>query len=68
MPQSDWRPIASAPRNGTLVLFYAPSYEDLPEMMGVCAYHPDGGWCVDELRNVTHWMPLPAPPEAADGQ
>jgi len=27
-------------------------------MIGQASYHPDAGWCVDELRQATHWMPV----------
>ena len=57
-----WFPIAPAPTDGTRVRIYAPAYRDpeniLPELICEAQYHPDGGWCVDELRFVTHWQPL----------
>jgi hypothetical protein len=58
-----WRPIAEAPRDGTRVLVWAAPYDDLEGFHTIAAYHADAGWCVCELRYVTHWMPLPAPPE-----
>jgi hypothetical protein len=69
--EQDWQPIATAPRDGTEVLVYARVLH--PEKWGVhlepmvCAasYHPDAGWCVCEIRDATHWRPLPAPPAAA---
>ncbi len=62
-----WRPVETAPKDGTVVLVYAPEREGLRSIICTCNYHPDGGWCVDELRFVTHWRPLPAPPkEKAD--
>lgn len=64
---SEWRPIETAPKDGTLFLVWAPGSEfDLPDMMSLCAWHPDGGFCVCELRYPTHWMPLPAPPPKGD--
>ena len=54
-----WRPIAEAPTDGTVVLVYAPSYEDLPSMITTAAYSEYAGWCVDELRTVTHFRALP---------
>ena len=59
---SEWQPIETAPKDGTLVIVFAPSIYDLSEIVCVAAYHLDAGWCVDELREVTHWMPLPTPP------
>ncbi len=56
--RGEWQPIATAPTDGTPVKVYAAPYEDLPGFQAVAAYHPDGGWCVCELRTVTHWQPL----------
>lgn len=69
--EQEWQPIETAPRDGTEVLVYARVLH--PEKWGVhlepiiCAasYHPDAGWCVCEIRDVTHWRPLPTPPAAA---
>ena len=57
-----WQPIETAKTDGTLVIVYAPPSHGLTGLVTVCAYHPDGGWCVCELREVTHWHPLPGPP------
>jgi hypothetical protein len=54
-----WQGIASAPTDGSLIWYQTDSYEDLPIIEGVCAYHPDAGWCVDELRDVARWKPVP---------
>lgn len=63
-----WQPISTAPEDGTVVWVYTAAYDDLPAFQGPCAYHPDAGWCTDELRWVTHWVPLQtvylAPPHA----
>lgn len=58
-----WQPIATAPTTGELVLLWAAEREGLAAFVTIGAYHPSAGWCVDELREVTHWQPLPAPPE-----
>ncbi|TXH14962.1 MAG: DUF551 domain-containing protein [Hyphomicrobiaceae bacterium] len=58
----DWQPISTAPRDGTLFLAWAPAAEGLPAMFSLCAWHPDAGFCIDELREASHWMPLPDPP------
>ena len=63
-----WRPIETAPRDGTLCMVWAAPYQDLNGFVTWCAYHEDGGWCIDELRKVTHWMPLPDGPSAAAHQ
>jgi hypothetical protein len=61
---AQWRPIATAPKNeATVVLVYAAAIEDLPAFQTYCTWHPDAEWCVDELRPVTHWRPLPPHPK-----
>jgi len=58
----DWQPIETAPKDGTCVLVFVAARDDLPSFVTTCAWHKDAGWCADELRSVTHWMPLPDPP------
>jgi len=53
-----WMPISTAPKDGTLVWAYTAEREGLPAFQSACAYHPDAGWCTDELRYVTHWRPM----------
>lgn len=61
-----WRPIATAPKDGTSILVS----DGRPEGCLVVAWHY-GGWVYDWHRHdgpaladaPTHWMPLPAPPE-----
>lgn len=57
------QPIETAPQDGTEVWVYvaeeSAGWDDpLPAFECKAAYHPDAGWCVDELRQVTHWRPL----------
>lgn len=59
-----WRPVAEAPTDGTVVLVYAPAYEGLPSMITTAAYSEYAGWCVDELRTVTHFRALPLGPRS----
>lgn len=59
----EWQPIETAPKDGKLFLCWAPMYQDLPSMYSLCAWHDEAGFCIDELRQPTHWMPLPAPPK-----
>lgn len=54
-----WQPIETAPRDGTEIVVYAPAREGLNSMASKCAWHPDAGFCIDELRHPTHWIPLP---------
>jgi hypothetical protein len=69
--EQDWQPIATAPRDGTKVLVYARVLHPekwriyLDPIICAASYHPDAGWCVCEVRDATHWRPLPAPPVAA---
>lgn len=59
-----WRPIAEAPRDGSMVLIYDPTDTKHPiavDWFSACADTP--GW----LGTPTHWMPLPPPPGATDG-
>lgn len=58
-----WQPIETAPTDGTVVWVYTAANYDLPAFQGPCAYHPDAGWCTDELRIVTHWLVHIPPPE-----
>ena len=60
---SPWRLIETAPTDGTVVLVFAAERDGLAAFQCTAAYHADAGWCVDELREVTHWMPLPPPPQ-----
>ncbi len=68
---SQWQPIETAPKDGTPVLVYAQldppekwaAYmRDLPPLIAITSWHHDAGFCVCEVREPTHWMPLPDPP------
>lgn len=70
-----WEPIASAPKDGTIILVYVPADgDDRAEIASVhWAPHADkwlcanSGWTL-ESPQPTHWMPLPAPPVAGLGE
>ena len=73
-PQGDgWQDIASAPRDGTLCLFFAPGRNKAKyierakrQMTVVDAFSPqwvNGKYQLPE-NPYTHWRPLPAPPAA----
>ncbi len=51
-------PIETAPKDGTTILVYAPPRDGLSFIVCECAYHPDAGFCVDEIRQPELWMPL----------
>lgn len=66
--KGNWRPIDTAPTDGTEVWVFVQGAHDLSSFQCVCAYHPGTGWCADELRHITHWMPKPSPPSAENVQ
>jgi len=59
---TEWQPIETAPKDGTEVWVYVAEHDGLRAFQCACAWHPDAGWCACVLRDITHWMPLPAPP------
>ena len=54
-----WLPMDAAPKDGKEIIVYCPPAHGLNHMASVCAYHEDAGFCVDELREPTLWIPLP---------
>lgn len=56
---STWALIENAPRDRPIVV-YAPGRDGLQEMASICQWHPDAGFCIDELREPTLWTELPA--------
>ena len=63
----NWQPIETAPRD-RLIIVFAPGdnpifYSPLPDIVSLCKWHEDAGFCVDELREPTHWMPYERPLE-----
>lgn len=63
---SEWRPIETAPKDGTLILLYPMNGDGMISTGRWCEEYqnwPAGrGWF--EQGEVSHWMPLPAPPNA----
>jgi len=66
-----WRHISTAPKDAWIFVYAAPytGGGDDPEMwlpgfVSLCHWHPDGGFCVDELRQPIAWQPIvyPDPP------
>jgi len=62
---SDWQPIATAPKDGTTVLLFAPGWDSAKtgwtfgkDDWQDCPFHHHGYPAYEP----THWMPLPAPP------
>lgn len=61
----DWQPIETAPWDGKPVLLWRDGHHVAARISG--AHGP--GWCTPdgyEVFRATHWMPLPAPPKAAE--
>jgi hypothetical protein len=60
MKYGDWRSVEDElPPNGDNVLVVDELFEPY------VAYYFDGAW-YDNLNKVTHWMPLPEPPENSE--
>lgn len=53
-----WEPIATAPKNGMRVKVYAPGFQELPPILTTACWDEGAGWCVCELREVSHWRHL----------
>ena len=57
---SHWKPIETAPKDGTEVIVYCPpNQHGLGHLVSICSWHEDAGWCVCELREPTLWTSLP---------
>jgi hypothetical protein len=76
---STWQPIETAPKDGTAILGWHANYggavvslefveDDLSSgFVGEWAVSElgcYGGSCWEGLDGITHWMPLPSPPDA----
>lgn len=67
VPADGWRPIETAPKDGTEVLTYRKAGLRAVALWDVDYGHwlvPDGAY----LRDVTHWQPLPPPPQEKGGE
>lgn len=61
--QGRWRPIETAPRDRVIEV-YAPAREGFDPLVSICKWHPGAGFCIDEIRNATHWREhVPPAPE-----
>lgn len=61
MTQMQWQPIETAPRDGTKVLVIDASGEMEFARFNGDFWETDWDW----MNGLTHWMPLPPPPETA---
>ncbi len=72
--QSGWRPIETAPRDGSkMLLFFPGPYPDELEDGVVTGRFLAPGWWLSAIwassmahKRPTHWMPLPEPPAGED--
>lgn len=63
--QAQWQPIETAPKDATPVLGYRKSMDDMVvASFQVGRWILDAGWPLRPDAPLTHWMPLPAPPQA----
>jgi hypothetical protein len=53
---TQWQPIETAPKDGTEVLMYHPE-------LGCAVWPSTENNGLGTTKDVTHWMPLPEPPE-----
>lgn len=53
-----WQPMDSAPQDRNIIV-YAPGRDGLPSMASLCRWHPDAGFCVDEVREPICWTEVP---------
>ncbi len=67
----EWKPIESAPKDGSWFLgCMSGSHPETGNLFVPAVVHwcPVGGWTENDLENdatcwnLSHWMPLPAPP------
>lgn len=63
-----WRPIETAPMDGTHILAYDPEWTDHPGIAVLQWSHTEWENAYSEVETdwdwaPTHWLPLPIPPE-----
>jgi len=71
-----WRPIETAPKDGTRLLLWWGSEVHIGRCVGAGMSRDGGDWWRSESHQVfkvaggrpTHWMPLPAAPAAMEGE
>jgi hypothetical protein len=71
MEETGWKPIDTAPRDGTGIILYSDGECAPPVIAQWDDMWTDGAWIVQHgsasirlswVFNPTHWMPLPTPP------
>jgi len=60
-----WQPIETAPKDGTIILLADYRYPHRPEISS--GFWENRNWTDGslELSPLTHWQPLPSPPESS---
>lgn len=69
----EWQPIETAPKDGTHILGYADTVEEMAVINCLPTWHDDE-WSLsvsckpasDNYFRPTHWMPLPKPPKTEE--
>jgi hypothetical protein len=66
-----WQPIETIPTSGKAVMLWVADTDVCPHCFAPVSVTADGNWWDDStgdnikpVNGATHWMPLPAPPEA----
>ena len=59
-----WKPIDGNTPKDRLILVYAPCCDGLGDLITTCLWHDDAGFCIDMIREPTHWADLPTLPKA----
>lgn len=67
---SEWRPIETAPKDGTEIDVWCDYGRETNAYWGTSEQNNREEWCVDNndgwawgIPLVTHWMPIPEPPK-----
>lgn len=60
----NWRLIDDDTPRDRLILVFAPGAPfELTDLVCLCQWHPDAGYCVCEIRDPTHWAEYNRPNE-----
>lgn len=70
LAQDGWRPIESAPKDGTMVDLYDTKYRRRITDCSYSAYRNDwkSNGEIIFMKNVNYWQPLPPPPAQYEGE
>lgn len=51
-----WKPIADAPKDGTLIFVYLAKKGEFSPSITCTVYHKDAGWWSSEISDATHFL------------